>query len=396
MSFNIATSGLNAVTKQLGTISNNIANGGTVGYKSMRAEFASLYASGQPLGVGVSSISQSISQNGGISGTGRGLDLAIAGNGFFMTKDSSGNISYTRAGYSQIDSQGYLTNNLGKRLQGYPVDANGQLQTGVISDLQINSGSIPAKATDEMNFVGNLNANSKTPATTPFNKDDSTSYNNTYSSKIYDSLGREHTLEQYFVKTGDNQWEAHYFVDGQPATPASQQLEFSTNGVLTSPTGAVDVSAAIPGADALTIGLDYTGTSQYGSEFNVSRNSPNGYAAGEKNGEQIDDDGKIYATYSNGERLLQGQLVLAGFTNPNGLTSEDGTAWTANNQSGQPILGTPKSGLNGSIKSNALEDSNVDMTAELVGLMNAQRNYQANTKVISTNDSMMNALFQAL
>ena len=120
MSFNIATSGLNAVTKQLGTISNNIANGGTVGYKSMRAEFASLYASGQPLGVGVSSISQSISQNGGISGTGRGLDLAIAGNGFFMTKDSSGNISYTRAGYSQIDSQGYLTNNLGKRLQGYP------------------------------------------------------------------------------------------------------------------------------------------------------------------------------------------------------------------------------------------------------------------------------------
>ncbi len=396
MSFSIATSGLNAVTKQLGTISNNIANGGTVGYKTMRAEFASLYASGQPLGVGVSSISQSITQNGNISNSSRGLDLAISGNGFFMTKDSSGSVSYTRAGYMNLDSEGYLTSNLGKRLQGYPVDANGQLQTGVVSDLRVNSGSIPAKATDEMNFVGNLNANAKVPTNTPFNKDDDTTYNNTYTSKIYDSLGREHTVQQYFAKTGDNKWEAHYFVDGKPATPATQALEFSTNGVLTKPTAPIDISAAIPGADSLSIALDYTGTSQYGSEFNVSKNNPNGYAAGDKNGEQIDDDGKIYATYSNGERLLQGQLVLAGFTNPNGLSSEDGTAWSANNQSGQAILGVPKSGLNGSIKSNALEESNVDMTAELVGLMSAQRNYQANTKVISTNDSMMNALFQAL
>jgi flagellar hook protein FlgE len=296
----------------------------------------------------------------------------------------------------QTDSQGFITNNNGKRLQGYPVDANGQLQTGVVGDLQISSGSIPAKATDSMKFTGNLNANSKVPDKTPFDKSDSNSYNNTYTSKVYDSLGREHTMEQYFVKTGENEWEAHYFVDGKAATPASQKLEFSTNGILTAPTGSTDITSPIAGADGLSIALDYAGTSQYGTEFNVSKNSPNGYAAGEKNGEQIDDDGKIYATYSNGERLLQGQLVLANFANPNGLNSEDGTAWSATNLSGQAILGAPKTGLNGSVQSFALEGSNVDMTEELVGLMSAQRNYQANTKVISTNDSMMNALFQAL
>jgi flagellar hook protein FlgE len=396
MSFNIATSGLNAVTKQLNAISNNISNGDTKGYKAMRAEFSSLYAGGQAMGVGVSSISQSITKNGGLVGSSSSLDLAISGSGFFMTKDSSGNVSYTRAGYMQTDSQGFITNNNGKRLQGYPVDANGQLQTGVVGDLQISSGSIPAKATDSMKFTGNLNANSKVPDKTPFDKSDSSSYNNTYTSKVYDSLGREHTMEQYFVKTGENEWEAHYFVDGKAATPASQKLEFSTNGILTAPTGSTDITSPIAGADGLSIALDYAGTSQYGTEFNVSKNSPNGYAAGEKNGEQIDDDGKIYATYSNGERLLQGQLVLANFANPNGLNSEDGTAWSATNLSGQAILGAPKTGLNGSVQSFALEGSNVDMTEELVGLMSAQRNYQANTKVISTNDSMMNALFQAL
>lgn len=395
MSFNIATSGLNAVTKQLNALSNNIANSGTTGYKSMRAEFASLYAGGQAMGVGVSNISQSISSNGGLLGTNRGLDLGISGNGFFMVKDSGGNVSYTRDGTMGTDAQGFINRN-GQRLQGYPVDANGQLQTGIIGDLQISSGSIPAKATDKMGFTGNLSANAKLPVKTPFDKSDNSTYNNTYTSKVYDSLGREHTLEQYFVKTDENKWEAHYFVDGNPATPATQALEFSTNGVLTSPTGATNITSPIAGAEGLSIALDYAGTTQYSPEFNVSKNSPNGYAAGEKNGEQIDDDGKVYATYSNGERLLQGQLVLANFANPNGLSSENGTAWSANNQSGQAILGTPKSGLNGEVKSYALEGSNVDMTEELVGLMSAQRNYQANTKVISTNDSMMNALFQAL
>ena len=396
MSFSIATSGLNAVTKQLGAISNNIANGGTVGYKSMRAEFASLYAGGQPLGVGVSNVSQSIGQTGNLVGSAKGLDLAIAGGGFFMLKDSSGNTSFTRAGYMQQDTQGFLTNNLGSRLQGYPVDANGQLQTGVISDIKIGAGSIPAKATDSLEFVANLNAKSEIPTKTPFDRDDKESYNNVYSTKIYDSLGREHNVEQYFAKTAEGEWEAHYFVDGNAATPASSNITFDTNGVMQTPTGAVNIAYTPAGAAALSIDLNYAGTSQYGTDFNVSKNNASGYAAGEKNGEQVDEDGSIYATYSNGERLLQGQLVLANFTNLDGLESMDGTSWQMTNQSGQPLLGTPQSGLNGGVKAYALEESNVDMTSELVGLMTAQRNYQANTKVISTNDQMMNSLFQAL
>lgn len=395
MSFSIATSGLNAVTKQLGAISNNIANGGTVGYKSMRAEFSSLYAGGQPLGVGVNSISQSISQTGNLVGSSRGLDLAISGNGFFTSVDSSGKTTYSRAGYMNLDTNGFLVNNLGNRLQGYPVDAAGNLQTGVVGDLQIKSGGIPAKATDNLDFTANLDANAEAP-TLAFDRDEKDSYNNLYSSKVYDSLGREHNVEQYFVKTEDGKWTVHAFVDGKEATPATSQLEFDVNGVLTVPQMPAAITADAPGAAPLNITVNYSGTSQYGAEFNVSKNNANGYTAGEKNGEQIDDDGRIYATYSNGERLLQGQLVLASFTNMNGLTSEDGTAWSASTDSGQALLGAPQSGMNGSVKSYALEESNVDMTGELVGLMNAQRNYQANTKVISTNDAMMNSLFQAL
>lgn len=401
MSFSIATSGLNAVTEQLNAISNNIANSGTVGFKSGRAEFSALYAESQPLGVGVSAITQSITKGGSISSTGTALDLAINGNGFFMVRDSAGTTAYTRAGYFGTDSGGNLVNNLGMYLQGYPVDANGTLQVGTISNLTISSGSIPAKATESIDFTANLDARAEVPATTTFDPKDNTSYNNSYTTQVYDSLGREHTMNQYFVKTGDNTWEVHYYMDDKPVTDASgnkqvQNMTFNSQGILTQPSGAVPVTATIPGADPITIDLTYNNTSQYGSDFSVSKNKGDGYASGERTGQAIDEDGSVYATFSNGERLLQGQLVLANFTNPNGLSSQDGTTWAQTASSGAPLTGAPGSGLLGSIVSGALESSNVDLTSELVGLMTAQRNYQANTKVISTNDSMMNALFQAV
>lgn len=401
MSFSIATSGLNAVTEQLNAISNNIANSGTVGFKSGRAEFSALYAESQPLGVGVSAITQSITKGGSISSTGTALDLAINGNGFFMVRDSAGTTAYTRAGYFGTDSGGNLVNNLGMYLQGYPVDANGTLQVGTISNLTISSGSIPAKATESIDFTANLDARAEVPATTPFDPKDNTTYNNSYTTQVYDSLGREHTMNQYFVKTGDNTWQVHYYMDDKPVTDASgnkqvQNMTFNSQGILTQPSGAVPVTATIPGADPITIDLTYNNTSQYGSDFSVSKNKGDGYASGERTGQAIDEDGSVYATFSNGERLLQGQLVLANFTNPNGLSSQDGTTWAQTASSGAPLTGAPGSGLLGSIVSGALESSNVDLTSELVGLMTAQRNYQANTKVISTNDSMMNALFQAV
>ena len=395
MSFDIAISGLNAINEQLGAISNNIANSGTVGFKSGRAEFASLYAEGQPLGVGVTNVAQSISKNGTVFASASSLDLAINGQGFFVMRDSSGTTAYTRAGYMQTDSNGNLVNNQGMYLQGYPVDANGVIQTGTVGNLTISSGSLPAKATSSLDFTANLNANEEKPKTATFDPTDETSYNHTYATQVYDSLGREHTLKQYFVKTDDNTWQVHYYMDDKSMGDA-KDMTFNEQGILLTPNGAVNLTAAIPGADSISLDLNYNGTTQFGSDFSVSKNNGNGYASGERTGQTIDKDGSVYATFSNGERLLQGQVVLANFSNPNGLSSQNGTTWTQTASSGAPLLGTPGTGLLGALTSNTLEGSNVNLTDELVGLMTAQRNYQANTKVISTNDSMMTALFQAV
>lgn len=395
MSFDIAISGLNAINQQLGAISNNIANSGTVGFKSGRAEFASMYAEGQPLGVGVTGVAQSISKSGSIFSSANSLDLAINGDGFFVMRDSTGTTAYTRAGYMQTDSLGNLINNQGMYLQGYPVGPNGTIQSGTVGNLTISSGSIPAKATSTLDFAANLNANEALPKTTTFDPQDESSYNHTDATQVYDSLGREHTLKQYFVKTADNEWEVHYYMDDQKLN-TTQKMTFTEQGVLQEPNGAINLSADITGAESIDIALNYSGTTQFGSDFSVSKKNGNGYASGERTGQTIDKDGSVYATFSNGERLLQGQVVLATFANPNGLSSENGTTWTQTASSGAPLTGTPGSGLLGSIVSGALESSNVDLTSELVGLMTAQRNYQANTKVISTNDSMMTALFQAV
>ncbi len=398
MSFDIAITGLNAFTKQLSGISNNIANTGTAGYKSMRTEFQSLYGGGQPLGVGISRVSQSMGLTGTLTDSARNLDLAINGGGLFVLKGNDGRNCYSRAGYFECDKDGYIVNNLNNRLQGYPVNAAGELQTGVVGDLKMGTGNLPAKATSKLELTANLDARAKTITKTPFNPEDKDTYNNTSTTKVYDSLGVEHSMTQCFVKTGAGTWEAHYYVDGKPAsqptTPA--KITFDNNGVMTAPTGPVSIQFTPDGAAPLTVNVDYTGTTQFGSDFNVSKNNPDGYTTGVRTGEEIDQDGKIHATYSNGQRALQGQVVLAGFSNLDGLESTNGTAWYETSSSGQPIIGEPKSGLNGDIKSKHIEGSNVDMASELVGLMSAQRNYQANTKVISTNDQMMTALFQAV
>lgn len=397
MSFSIATSGLKAITEQLNTVSNNIANSGTVGFKSGRTEFASLYSSGTPLGVGISNIAQSISKNGSISGSASPLDVAIQGSGFFMVRDSSGVNSYTRAGYFHTDSEGNLVNNQGMNVMGYGVDENGTLQPGNLDSLKINSGSIAAKASDSLNFVANLKASDQAPTDGTFDPTNKNSYNYSYPTQVFDSLGREHTMTQYFVKSGENEWQTYYKMDDEMLNGgAAQTLQFSNKGELVSPTAPVNLTKTIPGAADLNLAIDYQGISQNDADFAVSKNNPNGYKPGEKNGQVIEKDGSVYATYSNGERMLQGQIALANFANPNGLSSENGTTWQQTGESGSPLMGSPGSGLYGSLLSNALEGSNVELTDELVGLMTAQRNYQANTKVISTNDSMMNALFQAL
>ncbi|HAI48410.1 flagellar hook protein FlgE [Atlantibacter hermannii] len=396
MSYEIAASGLNAVNQQLDSISNNIANSGTVGYKSQSTQFSSMYAGTQAMGVSVSGQAQSISRGGSMISTGNAMDLAINNGGFFVTTDENGNVAYTRSGAFTTDKNGYIVNSTGAQLQGYPVDANGDLQEGSVTSLEIKNGSIPAQATTEMTFTANLDSTSGVvDPTLSFSPTDSNTYTSSYTTSVYDSLGNEHTVGQYFVKTGDNSWQVHYTFDGEEQT-ATTALQFDTSGKLVSPTSAVPMTFTPDGADPIALTLDYGSTSQYGSDFSVATNSADGYASAEQNGVQVDSDGKVYATYSNGERMLQGQVVLATFPDENGLQAVSGTAWQETGESGSPLIGAPGTGTCGTLSAGYLEGSNVDITSELVDLMTAQRNYQANTKVISASNQLDQALFQAM
>ncbi|WP_374026461.1 flagellar hook protein FlgE [Escherichia coli] len=486
MSYEIAATGLNAVNEQLDGISNNIANAGTVGYKSMTTQFSAMYAGSQAMGVSVAGTAQSISRGGSLVSTGNALDLAINDDGFFVMCDSAGNISYTRAGSFETDKNGYIVNASGAYLQGYPVDDTGTLQTGTVTDIQIKTGNIPAQASSSLTFTANFNASDEAidRTTVPFDATNSSSYTDSYTTTVYDSLGNEHSVCQYFTKTSDNTWEVQYTFDGQQQTgvPATT-LTFDPNtGKLTSPTTPQTIEFQTDAAAPVDLTVDYSTCTQYGSEFSVTTNAANGYASATQNGVQVDDDGKVYATYSNGERMLQGQVVLATFPNENGLeavsgtawvqtgesgtpligvpgsgtcgtlssgvlessnvdiTSElvnqngvqvdddgkvyatysngermlqgqvvlatfpnengleavSGTAWVQTGESGTPLIGVPGSGTCGTLSSGVLESSNVDITSELVNLMTAQRNYQANTKVIATSTQLDDALFQAM
>lgn len=401
MSFNIALTGLNAVNDQLDAVSNNIANAGTTGFKSSRADFGSVYSQSQAMGVETLGLTQSISQGGSLTSTGRTLDLAISGGGFFVTRGSNGASNYTRAGVFGTDKDNFLVSASGQKLQGYGVDANNNLQVGTVSDLQLQTANLPAKATDSLSFVANLDANEGLPVTATFDPSDVSSYNSTYTSKVFDSLGKEHTLTQYFVKTDSNAgtWDVHYYLDGAAVMAGgaaqTQVLDFSSSGALEAAANPV-LNVNVPGADALNITFDYSGTSQYGSSFVVTTNNASGYSAGEQTGIAVEKDGKVYANYSNGQRMLQGQLILATFINPEGLRNENGTVWSETSESGAPLVGIPGVGTFGSLSSGSLESSNVDLTAQLVDLMTGQRNYQANTKVISADKEMTQVLFNAI
>ncbi|MGR5194169.1 flagellar hook protein FlgE [Vibrio rotiferianus] len=399
MSFNIALSGLNATNSELNTISNNIANASTFGFKGARTEFSSVYSGMQASGVEVASISQNFDKNGTVTSTGRAMDLAINGNGFFVTKDHSGQTLYTRAGIFAPDKNNYVVANNGAKLQGYSVDSNNQLMSGTVGDIKISNASLGAKATDKMDFVANFDATS--PAiTAAFDSKDPKTFSSSYTTKVHDSLGNSHTVTQYFTKTADNTWQVNIEVDGGStaltAPTTAQTVTFDSDGKLATPTTPFNIAFKASGAQDMSVNVDLTGTTQFGAAFGVSTNSPNGYASGELTGVRVEDNGEVYATYTNGQSLLQGQVVLADFASPQDLNKVSGTAWTQSFGSGSPAVGVPGTGVLGSLTPGALEGSNVDLTNELVSLMTAQRNYQANAKTISTSDKLTQALFNAV
>ncbi|HYR25785.1 MAG TPA: flagellar hook-basal body complex protein [Aquabacterium sp.] len=395
MSFEIALSGINAVNAELNTISNNIANSGTYGFKSSRTNFSSTYAGTQATGTEASSQTQSIDIGGGVLNTGRAMDAAIQGRGFFVTKDNSGAMLYTRVGSFSTDKNGFVVDTFGRKLQGYAMKP-GSTALGAMGDLTVPTGQVAAQASTKIQYVGNLSADWAVPTVAPFDKTDPLTFNGSMVSVVYDSLGAQHSVTQYFVKTASNQVTVHYTFDGTDLATTST-LNFGTDGQLVSPTAAVPVALGTPaGAAALAVNFNYAGTTQFAGEATTSVNATDGYASGTLTGVQLSADGSVLAQYSNGQKQSVGKIVLAAFPAEGALVPVSDTSWTTSVDSGAPLFFTPGSGMAGELTTGSLEQSNVDMTAQLVNLMSAQRNYQANTKVISTEDELMKTLMQAV
>ena len=271
MSLNIALSGIQAINGQLGQISNNIANSGTFGFKSGRANFASAYMQGQPQGVFVGSTTQSMDIGGNLLSTGRGLDAAIQGRGFFVSRGGDGSTTYSRVGMFNVDKNGFLADAFGGHVQGYAPGG-----AGTIGDIEVPSGGIGAQASTKLSYTGNLSADWTPPKMSPFSASDPSSYNSMEVTRVYDSLGREHTVTQYFVKGEGNSVKAYYTMDGaNVGSPTS--MSFGPDGSMTAPTGNVSLSLGTPGgAQPMSIDIDYSGCTMYAGKASTTTNSADG------------------------------------------------------------------------------------------------------------------------
>ena len=392
MSLQIALSALQSINTQLDTISNNIANTGTTGYKSSRTNFSAMYTGEAPNGVQAASRTQTLDIGGGLLSTGRNLDAAISGSGYFMVKDSTGISNYTRAGVFDIDTSGNLVDHMGRSVQGYAMTP-GSDALGALGGLNVPTGQIPAQASTNVEFVGNLSADWTTP-TAAFDPTKANSYNSSSVSVVYDSLGKQHSVTQYFVKTANsNEVQVHYYNQGTEV--GTHTLQFSNAGQLTTATSPT-LTWTPDAADKVSVNFDYTGTTQYAGDTSTTINSADGYASGSMVNVKVGEDGGIDVQYSNGMKQRVGMLALASFRSESGLAAVDGTSWQATNASGVAVVGAPGTGQFSSLASGQLEQSNVEVATELVDLMGAQRNYQANTKVISTQNDIMQSLMQAM
>ncbi|ANY88721.1 MULTISPECIES: flagellar hook protein FlgE [Pseudomonas] len=451
MSFNIGLSGLYAANKQLDVTGNNIANVNTVGFKSSRAEFADVYAGANRLGVGknqvgngvrLAAVSQQFSQ-GDINNTGNVLDMGIQGQGFFVLSDN-GSMVYTRAGAFQTNKDNYVVTSDGLRLQGYAADSTGKIQKGVLSDLKIDTSALAPKATSLIDQGINLNSsatdiplqvldNSTPPVLVPnkpFDPSDETTYTKSFPTKVYDSQGNEHTMEQFYRKTGTNQWTMYTLVDGRnpfdPAstTPLSGTISFNSDGSVNAMTAN---NTGLPAGSSFTVSnntftmtgwipaaknaagnwaangaagnaggmrLSMNSTTSYNTETARMSQSQDGYATGILSSLSIDSTGVMFASFSNQQSRAIGQVAVASFANEQGLQQIGGTRWTETFSSGIPGIDAPKTGTLGSVESNSLEASNVNLTQELVELIKAQSNYQANAKTISTESTIMQTIIQ--
>ncbi|QZX94441.1 flagellar hook protein FlgE [Pantoea alfalfae] len=414
MSFSQAVSGLGAASSNLDVIGNNIANSATAGFKSSTIAFADMFAgSNVGLGTKVAAVIQNFN-DGATTTTSRGLDVALSGNGFFRMTDSSGGVFYSRNGQLTLDANRNLVNTQGLNVTGYPASGSpATIQSGANPvALRIPTEQMPARATTTAGLVANLNSTDTTPTVTTFSTANADSYNKKTTATVFDSQGNDHALDMYFVKdTTSNSWTVHT-IDGNTGTSAGDfRMAFDTSGKLTSVSklaangtvastttdGTVGLTLNVGGANGAVanqpINLSMLGSLQQNTGA-TTFGSPtqDGYAPGDLTSYAINDDGTITGSYSNKKTQLLGQIVLASFSNPEGLQSQGDNVWQASSASGQAAIGLANTGTFGSLTSGALESSNVDMSKELVNMIVAQRNYQANAQTIKTQDQILNTL----
>ena len=510
--FQQGLSGLNGASKSLDVIGNNIANASTVGFKGSTTEFADLYANslngafGNDAGIGtqVAKIAQQFTQ-GGLETTNNPLDVAINGGGFFR-QVVNGAVQYSRNGQFHEDSTHTLVNAQGAVLTGYLGDKNGVIQYGAPVPLTLDKSDLTPVATTEANFHLNLSSTEAVISKAPFNANDPTTFNTRSNVVVYDTLGTEHQMTTYYVKTSANNWDVYASADNKElvaagvtasilsdqgtidaraayqaavtAVPPNDQptidgfaaayaqaagaamltaetnagatqaqldaltaafdpttgvgtisgitpdqidakladavtvppvrvgtLVFDKNGAISAagmallvPPQSVPFSVQLPifpdtGANQpMTIKTSFDGTTQYGSKTNDQGPSADGYSAGSWQSYQIDQNGVILGQYSNGKSRPMGQIAMANFASVDGLTPLGNNAWAESSNSGQPIIGVPNSGSMGKLISGQVENSNVDLTSELVNMITAQRVYQANAQTIKTEDSILQTL----
>ena len=413
--FQTALSGLKAASTDLQVMGNNIANANTVGFKESNAQFADAYASaiagtapqaGQVgIGTTVQTIAQQFSQ-GNIEATSNPLDVAINGSGFFQF-DYNGSTVYGRNGQFQLDQNGYIVDAAGGKLQGTPA-ASGKL-TGGSGPLQITQTTLAPSGTTAVGIQLNLNsASSPISGSGGIAINDPTSYNYSTSTTVYDSLGQSHILTTYYALTSGSppQWNLAYSLSGTSGASGITSgtigglsaLQFSAGGSLSgTASGTITIASSGPGsftdgASGVTIALSFAGSTDYSAPSAVNNVTNDGYGVGQLSNLSVDPSGIVYGRYSNGQSAVLGQITLTNFRAPQGLQRIGNNYFVPTYASGQPLTGSPGSGGLGSLQASAVEQSNVDLSTQLVDLIVAQQAYQANAQTIKTQNQVVQTL----
>jgi len=416
MSFYTSLSGLQASQSDMQTISHNLANVSTDGFKKSRTQFADVIASNISTdprkmtgsGTVVKATTQQFSE-GNLSNTSNSLDLAVMGDGFFTvrTNDANDAIAYTRNGAFSVDANRNVVDSQGSFLMVYPVDASGNVTaTGSdgLTNLQLQQTSGTPVATQNVATAMNLSSTS-TVKTGTFSRTDPSSYNNSTATTVYDATGNPMTMTSYYVRTAvpsgstPSTWQVYTFVGdtqlkvGGSAAPTN--VTFDSSGALTSPTTPIQYDGFIPssGGTMQNLSLKLTGTTQLASAFSVNAKTQDGKSVGQLSGVTVNDSGLITASFSNGDIVPLGKVALAKFSTPTGLRQLGNSYWAPTGVSGAASLGAAGANGFGSMMSGTIEGSNVDITEELVNLIAAQRNFQANAKALDTASQISQTIF---